>query len=141
MYVNSKSPPPPPLRAGVATTSGTTSCHTIPARVQRIFGSSGVPMPVSCDNSLFRIIRVEVYTTRRNCVTCFDCTFAPPSFFTLLQVGSYYAMHFVANMLVAVAAVLYSCESSGFYAMFLFTYLGVSVVGVNILGHRCVSGS
>jgi hypothetical protein len=47
-------------------------------------------------------------------------------------------MHFVANMLVAVAAVLYSCESSGFYAMFLFVYLGVSVVGVNILGHRCV---
>jgi hypothetical protein len=41
-------------------------------------------------------------------------------------------------MLVAVAAVLYSCESSGFYAMFLFVYLGVSVVGVNILGHRCV---
>jgi hypothetical protein len=41
-------------------------------------------------------------------------------------------------MLVAVAAVLYSCESSGFYAMFLFIYLGVSVVGVNILGHRCV---
>ncbi len=47
-------------------------------------------------------------------------------------------MHFVANMLVAVAAVLYSCESSGFYAMFLFIYLGVSVVCVNILGHRCV---
>jgi hypothetical protein len=41
-------------------------------------------------------------------------------------------------MLVAVAAVLYSCESSGFYAMFLFVYLGVSVVAVNILGHRCV---
>jgi hypothetical protein len=47
-------------------------------------------------------------------------------------------MHFVANMLVAVAAVLYSCESSGFYAMFLFVYLGVLVVAVNILGHRCV---
>jgi hypothetical protein len=47
-------------------------------------------------------------------------------------------MHFVANMLVAVAAVFYSCESSGVYAMFLFVYLGVSVVGVNILGHRCV---
>ena len=52
--------------------------------------------------------------------------------------GSFYAMHFVANMLVAVAAVLYSCETSGFYAMFLFVYLGVSVVAVNILGHRCV---
>ena len=50
-------------------------------------------------------------------------------------------MHFVANMLVAVAAVLYSCESSGFYAMFLFVYLGVSVVSVNILGHRCVKDS
>ena len=54
------------------------------------------------------------------------------------SVGSFYAMHFVANMLVAVAAVLYSCESSGFYAMFLFIFLGVSVVGVNILSHRCV---
>jgi hypothetical protein len=52
------------------------------------------------------------------------------------SVGSFYAIHFVANMLVAVAAVLYSCESSGFYAMFLFIYLGVSVVSVNILGHR-----
>jgi hypothetical protein len=61
-------------------------------------------------------------------------------FFLLLslQVGSFFAIHFVANLLVTVAAVLYSCESSGFYAMFLFTYLGVSVVGVNVLGHRCV---
>ncbi len=41
-------------------------------------------------------------------------------------------------MLVAMAVVLYSCKSSGFYAMFLFLYLGVSVVGVNILCHRCV---
>jgi hypothetical protein len=69
-------------------------------------------------------------------VTCFDRTFAPLLF--TLQVGSFYAVRFVANMLVAVAAVLYSCESSGFYAMFLFVYLGVSVVSVNILGHRCV---
>jgi hypothetical protein len=53
-------------------------------------------------------------------------------------VGSFFAIHFVANLLVTVAAVLYSCESSGFYAMFLFIYLGVSVVGVNILCHRCV---
>ncbi len=43
-------------------------------------------------------------------------------------------------MLVAVAAVLYSCEGSGFYAMFLFVFLGVSVVCVNILGHRYVQG-
>jgi hypothetical protein len=70
------------------------------------------------------------------CVTCFDRTFAPLLF--TLQVGSFYAVRFVANMLVTVAAVLYSCESSGFYAMFLFVYLGVSVVSVNILGHRCV---
>ncbi len=55
------------------------------------------------------------------------------------SVGSFYAVHFVANMLVTVAAVLYSCESSGLYAMFLFVYLGVSVVGVNILGHRYAS--
>jgi hypothetical protein len=47
-------------------------------------------------------------------------------------------MRFVANILVAMAAVLYSCESSGFYAVFLFIYLGASVVGMNILGHRCV---
>ncbi len=52
--------------------------------------------------------------------------------------GSFYAVHFVANLLVTVAAPLYSCENSGFYAMFLFIYLGISVVGVNILGHRCV---
>ena len=52
--------------------------------------------------------------------------------------GSFYAVHFVANLLVTAAAALYSCESSGFYAMFLFVYLGVSVVGVNILGHRCL---
>ncbi len=93
---------------------------------------------VSCDNLLlFRIIRVKL--TRCVgivCVTCFDRTF-PPLLVTL-QVGSFYAVRFVANMLVTVAAVLYSCESSGFYAMFLFVYLGVSVVSVNILGHRCV---
>ena len=52
--------------------------------------------------------------------------------------GSFYAVHFVANVLVTAAAALYSCESSGFYVMFLFVYLGVSVVGVNILGHRCL---
>ncbi len=69
-------------------------------------------------------------------MTCFDHKFTP--FLFTLQVGSFYAMHFVANMLVTVAAVLYSCESSGVYAMFLFVYLGVSVVSVNILGHRCV---
>ena len=81
-------------------------------------------VPVPCrDNLLFWIIRVKF-------------TLLLPSLHS--SVGSFYAVRFVANMLVTVAAVLYSCESSGLYAMFLFVYLGVSVVGVNILGHRCV---
>jgi hypothetical protein len=52
------------------------------------------------------------------------------------KLGSFYAMQFASNLLVAVASVLYSCKSSVFYSLFLLVYVGGSVVGTNILCHR-----
>ena len=56
----------------------------------------------------------------------------------LCLVGSFYAMQFASNLLVAVASVLYSCKSSVFYSLFLLVYVGGSVVGTNIMCHRYV---
>ena len=54
----------------------------------------------------------------------------------LFAVGSFYAMQFVGNVLVAVVNCLYSCVNERAYTFLLFLYFGVSVIGTNILCHR-----
>jgi len=53
-----------------------------------------------------------------------------------LTLGSFYMMQYASNLLVAVVNVLYSCEHEDYLSLLLLVYLGLSVIGTNILCHR-----
>ena len=75
---------------------------------------------------------------------CFQEACANPRCFCVLAVvlnttvGSFYLMQFVGNLLVVVASCLYSCEHERYYPFLLLLYLGIAVMGTNILCHRSI---
>ena len=54
----------------------------------------------------------------------------------IMAVGSFYAVQFGGNLIVAAVNCFYSCKDERVYTVLLFLYLGVSVIGTNILCHR-----
>ena len=50
--------------------------------------------------------------------------------------GSFYAVQVLSNLLVMAASYAYSCDADEFEHIFVFVYLGLSIVITNVLCHR-----